>query len=441
MFKQAKKLRPWLFGFSIVGIVGTVTAFYISRSQVPKINLAKDTVEVQAQDLAVQIKANGAATAVRKINLSPKESGRIVELFVKEGDRVPQGKSIARMDDQQFRAQVNQYRAALLKAKADLSQKQIGERPEAIAEASARVSTAEATVAATQAKLNRANEELKRNQSLAQAGAISKNSIEDFITKQREALFNLNADQARLREQQQTLRRLRNGTRTGDIAQAQAEVAQASAQLQFYQAQLENTLVRAPFPGIITRRFADVGDFVTPNTSASATDGATSTSIAELSSGLEIEAKVPEASIAKIKPGQTVEIFSDSYPEERFTGQVNLIAPRAILENNVTSFRVKVALQTGQEKLKAGMNLKLNFLGDPVRNVLVVPLAAIVTKKGGQAGVWLPDVKTPAKFQPVQLGSASGDRVQILTGLKAGDRIFLSPPPGQVIPGVDGIGD
>lgn len=86
-----------------------------------------------------------------------------------------------------------------------------------------------------------------------------------------------------------------------EIAQSRAQVSEAVSQLQVYETQLENTLVRTPFAGIITRRYTDVGDFVTPTTSASTSDGATSASIAELSSGLEVEAKVPEASIARIK--------------------------------------------------------------------------------------------------------------------------------------------
>jgi HlyD family secretion protein len=179
---------------------------------------------------------------------------------------------------------------------------------------------------------------------------------------------------------------------------------------------------------------------VTPTTSASSSDGATSASIVELSRGLEVEAKVPEASIARIKPGQSVEIRADAYTDNIFKGRVRLIAPRAVQENNVTSFRVKVALQTGQDKLKAAMNVKLAFIGDSISNALVVPLAAIVTKKDGQIGVLVPDKNNQAQFRPVTVGPTSGDQIQILQGVSKGERILLSPPEGQVIPGVDTVG-
>jgi HlyD family secretion protein len=335
---------------------------------------------------------------------------------------------------------VNQYKAGLAKSQADLAQKRAGARPEEIAEAKAKLAAAEANVAEIQEKLNRAAEVLKRNQFLAQQGAISQNVLGDYLSQERSARANLDAAVARLKEQRETLEKIRNGTRKEEIAQAEANVAQATAQLQYYETQFKNTSIRAPFAGIITRRFAQEGDFVTPTTSASSSDGATSASIVELSRGLEVEAKVPEASIARIKPGQSVKIRADAYTDNIFKGRVRLIAPRAVQENNVTSFRVKVALQTGQDKLKAAMNVKLAFIGDSISNALVAPLAAIVTKKDGQIGVLVPDKNNQAQFRPVTVGPTSGDQIQILQGVSKGERILLSPPEGQVIPGVDTVG-
>ncbi|MBW4457210.1 MAG: efflux RND transporter periplasmic adaptor subunit [Nostoc indistinguendum CM1-VF10] len=440
MFGKVKKPSPWLIGLAAAGLLGTATTVTLAVwSTAPKADITNLTVAVASKDLAVQIKANGVVQAVRKINLSPKEAGRIAQLYVDEGDRVEQGELVARMESEQFQAQVNQYKAALAKATADLAQKRAGSRPEEIAEAQARVATAQANVAEAQAQLNRAGEELKRNQLLAQEGAISQNSLGDFLSKERQARANLEAQAARLREQRESLEKLRNGTRPEEIAQAKADVAQALAQLRYYETQLENTSIRALFAGTITRRFAQEGDFVTPTTSASSSDGATSASIAELSSGLEVEAKVPEASMARIRPGQHVEIRADAYPDDVFKGRVRLIAPSAVKEDSVTSIRVKVALQTGQNKLKSGLNVKLSFLGDQISNALVVPLAAIVTKKDGQTGVLVPDEKNQATFRSVTVGSTSGDQAQILSGVSKGERIFIRPPLDQKIEGIDTV--
>lgn len=441
MFGKIKKPNFWLMGLVAAGLLGTATtAYLVFRSTAPKSDITNLIVEVTSKDIAVQIKANGVVQAVQNINLSPKEAGRIAKLYVDEGDRVEQNQLVARMEDEQFQAQVNQYKAALAKSQADLAQKRAGARPEEIAEAKAKLAAAEANVAEIQEKLNRAAEVLKRNQFLAQEGAISQNELGDYLSQERSARANLDAAVARMKEQRETLEKIRNGTRKEEIAQAEANVAQATALLQYYESQLKNTSIRAPFAGTITRRFAQEGDFVTPTTSASSSDGATSASIVELSRGLEVEAKVPEASIARIKQGQSVEIRADAYSDNIFKGRVRLIAPRAVQENNVTSFRVKVALQTGQDKLKAAMNVKLAFIGDSISHALVVPLAAIVTKKDGQTGVLVPDKNNQAQFRPVTVGPTSDDQIQILQGVSKGERILLSPPEGQVIPGVDTVG-
>jgi HlyD family secretion protein len=437
LFKQKLKLKPWVLGVTVTSVIGGAIAVYLltSKTDAPP-DITSQTVLVQKQDLVVQIPANGVVEAVQKVNLSAEDSARIAKLYAREGDRVGQGQLIARMNHSRLQAQVNQYQALLEKAKADLAQKRAGTRFEEIAEAKARVTTAQATVAAAQARLARASEELQRNQQLAQAGAISRNTLGDFIAREREAQANLEAERSRLQEQQDSLRKSLNGFRPEEIAQAQADVKQAASQLAFYRTQLNDTFVRAPFAGIITRRFAQEGDFVTPTTSASTSEGATSTSIAELSSGLQIEAKIPEATLSKIQLGQAVNVQADAYPNQTFKGKVSLIAPRAVQENNITSFRVKVGLQTGLTQLKAGMNVRLNFLSAPIKQAMMIPLAAVVTQADGQTGVYVAEQER-AKFQAVKVGATSGDRVQVLSGLKGGDRVFLSPPPEQHIEGVD----
>ncbi|MCP6762152.1 MAG: efflux RND transporter periplasmic adaptor subunit [Fischerella sp. CENA71] len=449
IFSKTKKPTPWLIGLVTVGLLGTTTtAYLLGQRNTLKANNSNLTVAVESKDLRVQIKANGTLQPIRKINLSPKDSGQIAKLYVDEGDKVKQGQLIARMDSEQFQAQVDQYKAAVAKATADLAQKRTGNRPQEIAKAQAEVTKNQAQVTEARSRLALASLQVRRKQSPTQQGAISRDELDKALTEERNARDNLKQTEANLTVATQELTLQRQGYRQEEIAQAEAEVAQTKAQLQYYETQLKNTLIRAPFAGTITRRFAQEGDFVTPTTSASASDGATSTSVAELSSGLEVEAKVPEASMSRIKLGQDVEIRSDTYPDDIFEGNVRLIAPTAIQESqqnhnatsNVTSFRVKVILRTGKDKLKSGMNVKLSFKGDSLHNVLVVPLAAIITKKDGQTGVLVFDENNQAKFRPVSVGFTSGDKIQIINGVSKGERILMNPPDSQSIPGVDTLG-
>lgn len=436
---KISKFNFWKLGISAIGLVGTIAiAYIIFRPQpTPEINIGTDTVLVKSQDLQLQIKVNGLVQSIRKINISPSIQGRIMELFVREGDRIQAGQAIARMDDEQLQAQVSQYEAILDRSQAQLAERLAGSRQEEVAKAEADVIRSEARVQEARSRLQLATEKLNRRQILQKEGAITREALNESQVDVRNAEDNLTQTQASLAISQQDLARQRSGFRAEEIAQTRAQVAEANAQLQSFQIQLNNTLVRAPFGGIITRRFTDVGDFVAPTTSASSSDGATSASIAELSSGLEVEAKVPEANIAGIKQGQSVEVRSDSYPDQVFKGQVQSIAPRAVKENSITSFRVKVKLETGLEQLKAGMNVKLAFIAEPIQNALVVPLSAVVTQKDGQRGIWLLDANREIRFQLIRLGSENGSQAQILEGLKAGDRILISPPANQIIPGVD----
>ncbi len=218
--------------------------------------------------------------------------------------------------------------------------------------------------------------------------------------------------------------------------QASIKVQEAKYQLQEVQAELSNSRVYAPFSGIITRQFAQEGQFVTPTTSASEQDGATSTSIAELSSGLEVVGKIPEASLTEIVPGQRVEVTTDAFPKDVFQGRVKMVSPRAVTENEVNSFPVAVEIETGLRKLKPAMNVQVRFLAEPIRGALVVPLAALTTGEKNTKGVLRLRPGGGIEFVPVMVGRVSGEQVQVIQGLRQGDRVLLSAPPADVqIPG------
>ncbi|UNU23376.1 efflux RND transporter periplasmic adaptor subunit [Microcoleus vaginatus] len=571
--KPARKPQRWAIGLVAAGLLAVPTTIYIakSRSQ-PKVDaIASMTVPVEAQNLTVRITSSGTVQPVQRVNLSPKGSGRIAELFVEQGDKVEAGQIVARMESRDVEAQLAQAkareasvraklakieagnrsediasaRARLEQAEASLAQVQAGSRVEEVAGARARlqqtqaglqrlragsrveeVSQARARLAQAQARLadaqtgsvkqeiaqaqtqidsSKAQAELtaqrvERNRPLVEEGALAKDKLDELIKENRTAQARLIESQRRLQQlqesresqiqqlqaavqvEQQALKQLQNGTRSEEIAQAEAEVAEAKsklaqvengnrpeeiakaeaavaeaksqlaaqengsrpeeiaqaqaeleeaqAQVRFQEVQLEDTKVRAPFAGVITQRYAIQGAFVTPATSASEATSATSTSIVALARDVEVLAKVPEADISQIKPGQEVEIVADAYPDKVFKGRVKLIAPEAVKERDVTLFQVRVAIDTGKDSLQSGMNVDLRFVGQKLSNALVVPTVAIVTNKG-QTGVLVPDEKQQPKFKPVTVGSTIGNKIQILEGAAAGDRVFTELPQGK----------
>ncbi|MBD3886241.1 efflux RND transporter periplasmic adaptor subunit [Phormidium tenue FACHB-886] len=431
--RPSKKAIHRIAALTAIGILTPLIFMTLLRgNSSSQLEAEPTTVQVVSQDLTVRYSANGVVQAGRRSNLSPTSEGQIVRLFVDEGDWVKAGQLVAQMSSQKLQAQVSQAESALAKAKAELAQKRSGSLPEEIAEAEARVDAAQASIAEAEAGMAQAQAEQQRNQALVAEGVISEKQFEESVIKVQEVEASVQAARSHLREQQESLARFRKGTRVEEIAQAEATVAEAIANLQYYNAQLAETRLYAPFSGTITRLFAQEGNFVTPTTAASASDSNPSTSIAELSSSMEIEAKIPEVTIAQIRVGQGVEIQTDAFPNEVFQGRVRSIAPRAVRENNVTSFAVKINLETGEELLKLGMNARLNILGKSIDRALVLPLATIVTQPNSKTGVYVLTADHQVQFRFITVGETVGDRIQVISGISEGEQVLISPPATEM---------
>lgn len=416
--KTVKGVPRWL----IVGSIGVVTllgagVWVGSRSQRNQPDLSTLTVPVTARDLTVRIAASGKVEPDQRVNLSPKVSGQLVTLNVEQGDRVRRGQVIARMDDAELQARRQQSLANLAQAEARLLELERGNRPEEIAQVRAQV-------AAARSRYELARQRRQRNQELLAQGAIAQDTLDAAITEEATA-------EATLKEAQRRLDLFQAGTRVEAIAQARAQVAAAQAQLRTINVQISDTVIRAPFDGVITQKYASVGAFVTPSSFTSATSSATSSSIVALASDLEIIARVAETDISQIRPGQAVEIQADAYPGETFRGQVALIAPEAVVEQNVTFFEVRVKLLTGQNRLQSGMNVDVVFIGEKLPQALTIPTASVVTERG-KTGVLVPNAEGKPQFQPVVLGVTLNEYTQVLQGLKTGERVFVDLPKGSV---------
>ncbi|MEY4298453.1 MAG: hypothetical protein RLZZ423_1632 [Cyanobacteriota bacterium] len=253
----------------------------------------------------------------------------------------------------------------------------------------------QAQLDSARAQLARSRSELERNEGLFRQKAISQN------------------DYNRIR-----------ATYLVDRASAQA----AQQRLEQRGVEGRELTVRAPFSGVITARYADPGAYVTPTTSASASAGASSSSIVELAQGLEAIAKVPESDIGRLQVGQTASVRLDAFPDRRFAARVRQIAPRAEKLNNVTSFEVKLELLQPPQELRIGMTADIDFNTGTLAPRTLVPTVAVVTEEG-RPGVLLVGPGNQPSFRAVTLGASSGRDTQILEGLRPGERIFIDLPP------------
>jgi len=252
-----------------------------------------------------------------------------------------------------------------------------------------------ANVRSAEAELKRSASELQRNEPLYRQGAISLNDLNRF---------------------------------RADEEVKRMALAAARQRLEQRQVEGDELLVRAPFAGVISQRYADPGAFVTPTTTASATAGATSSSIVELSQGLEVLAKVPESDLGRLRPAMAASVRVDAFPDRRFAARIRQIAPRAVKTNNVTSFQVKLALVNPAPELRIGMTADVDFQTGRLEARTLVPTVAIVTEDG-RPGVLLVGKDSQPSFKAVELGVSSGRDSQILSGLDPGTRVFIDLPP------------
>ncbi|MBT9311805.1 HlyD family secretion protein [Leptothoe kymatousa] len=428
------KGRPllWLLGGTAIAILG-ISAVTLRRYQGTQYDIEALTVPVESTEVTVRINASGEVEAFRTVNLSPKTAGVVAELLVEQGDTVQQGQVVARMDIDDLNAQLRQNRASLAEAEAQLQDLLQGANRPQLAQAEANLAAVQAQLVESRSRLSLAESDLDRDRNLSTQGAISDRELDNSQNSFNSALANVRQLESRVDEAQQRLQDLVDDPDPETVAQAQARSERARGQIESTQTRLENTIIRAPFGGVVTQKFATVGAFVTPTTSASEAASATSSAIVAISSGLEIVAEVPEADLGQIQVGQSVEISSTAYPDQIFEGAVRLIAPEAIERQNVTIFQIRIQLKTGLEELRSNMNVDVAFLGNRLSDALVVPAVAVVTQ-GGETGLLVPgDKNKTIRFRPVVLGPQVGNQIQILDGVTSGDRVFVDLPPGQTL--------
>ena len=447
----------------------------------------QDTIAVTREDLVITVSANGTVQPAVSVNVSPKNSGILRQLLVKEGDRVVKGQLLAKMDDTNLQGQLLQAQGQLAQAQANLQKLQAGNRPQEIQQAQARLDSALSNQRQTELIL-------RQNQTLYLDGAISDRDLEtsrsqrdsaaaqvkeaqqalkllksgfrseeirqaQAVVSQKQAALSLaqagsrseeiRQAQAVVSQKQAALSLAQAGSRREDIAQAQAQVQVAQGNLKTIQTQINDTEIRAPFSGIVARKYADPGAFVTPTTAGSAVSSATSSSILALTAQNQIVTYVSESNISQIRLGQNVNIKADAYPDRTFKGKVIQISPQSIVQQNVTSFEVKVSiLDDPQGLLRAGMNVQVKFEAGKLTNVLVIPNVAIVREETG-TGVYVFQQDKP-EFVPIQTGLTVEDKTQVRSGLTEKDRILVTFPDGKrpasrvpnapVMPGLGGSG-
>jgi HlyD family secretion protein len=396
---------------AVIAFVPVGTSLKDLRGKTREVGVALVARQSPSAD-SVVLTAGGYIIPHRRIEVSSKISGRVERLLVEKGDVVRSGQVLACLDDREIRAQLEQARATKVAAEARLKEALTGSRPQEIQRATAALEEAEATAKTTSYSLDRARR-------LHTGGVLAQQDLDNAQNAHDVAVA-----QAKVAKENLELARI--GPRQEQIDLARAQLAESDAAVRWLEAQLENTVIRAPADGTVLERLIEQGEMVTTGYVSGRGAKSAFCSIANLKD-LEVELDINESDIPRVRLGQGCVVSPDSYPDRKYKARVREIAPEA--NRQKATIQVKVAIDAPDEYLRPETNAKVNFLEEE-RNPagakegrILIPKAAIVGSGSGSDVFLLKDGR--AARQSIEAGRELQGQVEVRSGLTGGEQLIV----------------
>lgn len=342
--------------------------------------------EALRRDIGRVVKASGEIDPREKVNISAHVIGKIERIYVEEGDLIAKGKPFLELEKEAFLAQRNQWAAQLRKARTEVRQAEVG--------------------------LADARNKLARAERLNQEGILSAEQLE---------AAQLARDTAELR-----------------LEDARQSVQQAQANLEKAQDDLTKTTIYAPLTGRVIALNAEEGEVV-----VSGTMNNPASVIGEIADLSEILARVDvdETEVVLVRPGQRARILVDALSEKEYHGKVQEVGNKGFSrasQPDVTFFNVEILLDDPDQDLRPGMSVRAEIDSAVHPNALVVPIQAVVERdlelgrpEGGveteEADVVFVVENGKTVQRPVKTGISDETRVEVLSGVKAGEKVVTGP--------------
>lgn len=371
---------PWMIVAITFLLVVGVAAWWFTRPKLVNVKTVEArAVTASAGGTRTLLNASGYVTARRAATVSSKVTGRVIDVLVEEGMRVEEGQVLAHLDASNVTVNFRLAEAQLQAARQSLGE--------------------------TEANLALAKKTFERSSALSQANVVSVSDLD-----------RAEAELAALRAR---------------LARQQAEILVAEQQVATWQQQLDDTIIRAPFAGIVTSKNAQPGEMISP---ISAGGGFTRTGICTLvdMGSLEVEVDVNESYINRVSPGQPVVVTLDAYPDWRIGAKVIAIIPTA--DRQKATVRVRVGFEQLDPRILPDMGLKVAFQETQAAAEessaglasVVVPLSA-VTRTGDRDVVWV--VRDGrVERRAVTISARDADEATIAAGLSGGERVVVDAP-------------
>ena len=363
-----------LVGCTLLGLASSLLWFNLTRPELPAVRTAVARDARQESIPGSVLDASGYVTARRQATVSAKITGKVTEVLIEEGMRVKEGAVLARLDDIEAKAQLALAQAQLTAARSQLAE--------------------------IRAQLIQVERDYTRQQALFNRQLVSAQAL-DAALAQRDML------RARLASTEEQIK----------VAQESVVVAQV---------QLDNTVVRAPFSGVVVAKAAQPGEIISP---MSAGGGFTRTGIGTIvdMDSLEIQVDVNEAFINRVQPRQPVEAMLNAYPAWKIPGEVIAIIPTA--DRSKATVKVRIAIKLTDPRIVPDMGVRVAFLDpQPAQRLSGVLVPAESVRADGAMGVVFVYADGKVERRSVTLGQTVGGLWQVQSGLRDGERVALSPP-------------
>ena len=418
--KPSKWVKRWIIaGVAVFVLLGVARLLYnntlAATREVSTVRVKKYSAgSGAAGGPGVVLNATGYIVAHHTIQVSSKVVGKVEWIGIEKGDHVKAGQVLVRLEDEEYRAQLEQSKANLQVMQARLSELEHGSRPQEIEAARAAVEQAEAD-------FNNNQLTLKRTKDLAAQGISPQQQLDN-------AQAQYDMAKAKLDSARKNYELVKIGPRSEQIEYARAQVAQARAQVDYAQTMADSTSIRSPVTGTVLDRLVERGEMVTSQ--AFSTTGGAKASVASLAdlNDLQVELDINQNDFAKITPHMNCNVVSDAYPDRVYKGVVAEVSPQA--DRQKATIQVKIKILHPDDYLRPEMNASVAFVSEQkaespasaAKPLVVVPASAV---RDNAVYVVL-DGK--ALRRPVKTGPTNSQGVQILEGLIGGEDLIVNPP-------------
>ena len=383
---------------SVVVVIAAAVGWTTLKGASPVVD-PSHLATVERGTMVRSVVATGKVEPITKVEIKSKANGIIQALHVNVDSAVREGDVLVELDKEQLMAALRGAEANLQAARASLEG----------AEAQLKKNMVEAE--GPDAEF--ARRAYERAQSLFAQSLIAQSTLDEA-----HSAVEVAENRKRASESQLAVSRAK-------VTEARAQVAQAKAAADRAAEDVANATIRAPIRGVVLTRDVELGSPVSSilNLGASATLVMTVGDIDQVF----VRGKVDEADIGRVRLGQPARIRVETFKDKTFNGKVTQISPMGVEKDNVTNFEVRVSIENPGKELKANMTANAEIVLEEHAGALIVPEAAITydAQKNGFVDVVAPGTKTGRRKTPVKLGVGNGTKIQVLDGLKEGDRVIL----------------